>query len=371
MAITGGGVYDQLNISIDGTGSNATFTVNGVVLGTVAIPAGTTGDAQVWFSFLNITASSSGMVLDYFDFNRELSRGIPDEFVSSSVTNTETAGVNFTGASAPQSVFFGDGSNHASSVSLGVDTNPKMGNVAQEKLAYDFETMTNILLTQVNVDIGKSGSPSDQVIVSIQTDSGSNSPSGTIVVSSTQNAPSSIASTAFPMTPTSLNAGQKYWVVIARTGSQDASNYYILNGQGVGNNAGIAYFNGSSWVALTLGPDSVAIQTGVQLTYTAGKVFPSCSATTILTMQKYTYSSGYTLTTPAVAQACDGVVQQTVSAGGAINVSSDGVIGGLSLSAGAFYYAQANSSLGTSPGSVTIKVGRALVGGTTMFIRRY
>lgn len=75
VAFGGAGVYDRLNISIDGTGANATFTVNGTLLGTIAIAAGATANAFMYFAGQNVTtASSSTATIDYFSFNRVLTR---------------------------------------------------------------------------------------------------------------------------------------------------------------------------------------------------------------------------------------------------------------------------------------------------------
>ena len=73
VAITAGG-YDKLNVSIDATGANATFTVNGVLLGTIAIPSASTPDAYI--QICNNTGSNAVKIttVDYFTFLRTLTR---------------------------------------------------------------------------------------------------------------------------------------------------------------------------------------------------------------------------------------------------------------------------------------------------------
>lgn len=287
------------------------------------------------------------------------------------ISNTEIAGVNFTGFTAPQAVVFGNGTSYGTSPILAVDTNPQFGDNSHLELAYTFQAVTNVLVTNVEVDVGKLGSPTDQVQVTIQTDNGSNAPSGTIVATSAAVTISSfsVLPINFVFTPVNLNGNQKYWIVIGRTGSQDAANYYITNGQGA-IAQGIYKLIGSTWSELILGSDNVAIQSHVTITYTAGEVFPATSATNIYNFQKTASLPGFNFATPSEASSCDGIIEETVSAGDNINIITDGVapVTGTPLTAGASYFVNSDSTLTTSG---TIKVGRALVGGTTFFIRRY
>ena len=76
VAVGGTASWDALVIAVDSTGSNASFTVNGTVLGTLAIPSGTVWSAQVQFASgkASGTGTPGGLSVDYFSFARALTR---------------------------------------------------------------------------------------------------------------------------------------------------------------------------------------------------------------------------------------------------------------------------------------------------------
>lgn len=65
-AVAGGGGFDKLNISIDSTGANVTFTVNGVVLGTIAIPSSMPSSALINYYCAGLLGGSQLAGIDYF-----------------------------------------------------------------------------------------------------------------------------------------------------------------------------------------------------------------------------------------------------------------------------------------------------------------
>lgn len=83
-------------------------------------------------------------------------------------------------------------------------------------------------LTQVAFSLSKSGSPADDLIFELQTDSGSNTPSGTVLASVTY--PGSLwpnqTFTISGLNYDGLTVGQTYWVVIRRSGASDPTNRF-------------------------------------------------------------------------------------------------------------------------------------------------
>jgi hypothetical protein len=111
-------------------------------------------------------------------------------------------------------------------------------------------------LAFVEVNVQRSGSPTDDLVLEIQTDSGSNTPSGTVLLSGQvvgSSLPSgSFAWTRFAFDPTPLTPGTKYWLVLSRSGSIDASNFYAWEYSGfIAGDAEALEYNGTNWVAGT------------------------------------------------------------------------------------------------------------------------
>jgi hypothetical protein len=156
-------------------------------------------------------------------------------------------------------------------------------------------------------------------------------------------------------------ANGTYWVVFERTGSVNASDYYTFIGASTA--AALYTYNGSAWQTWFAQFATVNISlevTGV-VTFTAGHVYGATSGSTLFT------NGLDAVSTPSFLQACDGIVNTTVSQGNSVNVISDGYATGFSLTAGNAVNVQADSTLGTSG---SIKVGRMVSSGT-LFIKRY
>jgi len=105
--------------------------------------------------------------------------------------------------------------------------------------------------TTLNLAIKKQGSPTDNLIVRIETDS-SGEPSGTLVDANATDTvagaglSTSYVDTALTMAGTiNLTAGTKYWLVISRSGGNSGSNYFKIGGGSVGQ---IVSLSSGAWV---------------------------------------------------------------------------------------------------------------------------
>ena len=135
---------------------------------------------------------------------------------------------------------------HITTDSGTTDTDYVQTNFADESHAFravaqQFATIGAGTLTTVKFCLRKVGSPSDYFYAMIFPDNGGspalpNSGSSPLATSNNVSAsslPTSAAQVAFTFSaPLSLSAGTKYWVVIARTGSYDSSNYAYGCGKG-------------------------------------------------------------------------------------------------------------------------------------------
>lgn len=72
VGFTGG--YEKLKMVLDATGANVDFLVNGVLLGTIAVPVGATQIAKAQFAILTLVNANKTLTVDYFSFNRTLTR---------------------------------------------------------------------------------------------------------------------------------------------------------------------------------------------------------------------------------------------------------------------------------------------------------
>lgn len=101
------------------------------------------------------------------------------------------------------------------------------GGVNEER-AQSFVAGTTGWLDQVSLVLAKAASPTDNLVIEIQSDS-SDSPSGTVLASS------SIIGTTLTTSfvqrdiyiPLAVTSGTKYWIVARRSGARDATNYYF------------------------------------------------------------------------------------------------------------------------------------------------
>lgn len=129
-------------------------------------------------------------------------------------------------------------------------TQSGFGSSGQPKVAQSFTAPSTGSSWRVAAAMGLSGSPTDDVVLSIQADS-AGEPSGTDLGSVTINvdAGSSTSTVVYSDTITaSLTSGNTYWLVFSRSGSLDANAY--VSGRGSRSDLGtpLAY-NGSTWIA--------------------------------------------------------------------------------------------------------------------------
>jgi len=122
------------------------------------------------------------------------------------------------------------------------------------KGAQSFSYSTGISLNTIRLRHSKESSPTDNIVVSIQADSGG-VPSGTDIVSSTYPGTSlpgsnGIVTVDYSLS-TTLTASTTYWIVWQRSGSLDGTNYYRTYGLSTGGvqtplayNASWATYNG-------------------------------------------------------------------------------------------------------------------------------
>jgi hypothetical protein len=103
-------------------------------------------------------------------------------------------------------------------------------NAATGRQAQSFTAGSNYNLAAVVVYLQRTGTPTDNINCEIQTNSGS-SPSGSVVGTATAMAGTHIVAAiphtcrfVFP-TPPSLTSGTKYWIVLSRSGADDAVNF--------------------------------------------------------------------------------------------------------------------------------------------------
>jgi hypothetical protein len=116
----------------------------------------------------------------------------------------------------------------------------------------------------VQVRVRRYGSPTDSLKVALQTDNGSGIPSGVDLASATVSE-AALAVEAYPWTaftfanPPQLLGNTSYWLVLSRTGSVSAANYYLL-----AVDEKLSYpegtfktYNGSFWTARSVPADLV------------------------------------------------------------------------------------------------------------------
>jgi hypothetical protein len=145
-----------------------------------------------------------------------------------------------------------------------VDTDLAVGDTAEnERRAQGFMVVTDRSIGQVRLRLKRSGTPTDNLRVEIQTDSGG-LPSGTVVTDGASgDVPGSGVSVSYGWVsfnfsiPPQLTAGTQYHLVLKRSGSVDAANYYLWGADqslpGYAGGAGSVY--GGTWQATSPATD--------------------------------------------------------------------------------------------------------------------
>lgn len=285
------------------------------------------------------------------------------------------SGNNFTGATTPQPISFGDGNAyrffgfHNSSPAF----SNNLGDIAaRTAYTYTFKIKdgNKVLINGIDVFINSLGSPSGQVKLSIQTTSSGN-PTGTILSSGTMSpsaSPSyqgvSLASTVELSAP-SGGGDVVYAIVIERTSSVDPSNYYQMGTENAGGSNVAPYvYGGSSWTTSGLQPAA-----NLYMTYASNSCY-ICAQTPTGTnsrMESVIVNSGggqpYRDTIPTIIQSSLGWVNQTVSMGATVSVLIAGSVSGFtSLSPASKYYCDRSDGhvINSNSTSTTI-VGKAIL----------
>jgi len=218
-------------------------------------------------------------------------------------------------------------------------------NVNREKEAQSFQFSASTTINYLKLQLAKFGSPTDNLIISIQTDD-SNKPSGTILASATIAGSSLGAMAEVSMALSSsitLSASTKYWIVASRSGALNGSNYYEWGGNNSGSTYadGVAFtYNVGSWVA-------------------AAAIYDFQAKIGILTANTKVYVSD---ANNATRDTFIGFVQSTVLMDASTSVVLVGIVSGFTgLTPNSTYYVQNTiGTIGTTPGSTSIPVGVAI-----------
>ncbi len=221
------------------------------------------------------------------------------------------------------------------------------------KVAQKIVPSAAMTVVSLGLNLKKSSTPTDNFKISIQTDN-AGVPSGTELGSATL-AGASIATSYTNYTlsvSASLSAGVTYWVVYERSGGLDSSKWFETTN---GSNSGGAYYasgnawvyNGSSWSEIS----------GPKANYLIVNVNPTAGR----------FVQGFANNSDRLKFL--GFIKASAVAGVAQEVFIGFILAGFtSLTAGSTYFLQNDGSIGTSAGSNSVKVGRALSSTTLLII---
>lgn len=302
---------------------------------------------------INIAASScDDNTIDVPTFSSNSSGTYNDSGTNTNIVLTTgvneiqfTAGENLTAADA---VFIEDANTTSDVVSIttGGTVNSAFGQVAPSnnvKLAQTFSLASDASIESIKVYLKKSGSPSDNVLVSIQSTSGGD-PSGTVIGSQlsldgTTLTTSYVEYTFTYSTRPSLSASTTYAVVLERSGSTSDTDYYLWNADIANPYAsGVSKFYRSSW-----NTDSGTDQT------------------LVLTSRVTTAGQAYKADANVAGKFAGfiGFVKTTVTSGNTATITVAGKATGFSsLTPGTQYYlSDTAGAVSTSAGTNTRKVG--------------
>lgn len=190
-------------------------------------------------------------------------------------------------------------------------------------IAQSFVAPASGSLTQVKVGLDKTGSPTDNVVVEIRSNSGS-SPSSTVLASASMGA-ASISATAAMYSfsvPVSLTPSATYWIVLTRSGSYDLSNYITWESSTADPYAsgGASVWTGSVWSPVS-GEDMQFIVYALTVTGTTLYLTDTASAVSTASVDKEAWTSRGGGVSSIVTNTVNGFtspVQMTDSAGGTV-----------------------------------------------------
>lgn len=195
-------------------------------------------------------------------------------------------------------------------------------------------------VTTITVKLHKSGSPSDNLTVSIVNDN-SGDPTGSGVKSVNKaGADLTTSATDYDLTFNQyLNEGT-YWVTMVRSGATDDSNLYLVTGASEVASANARYaLNDINWPTTNSARSYLIINSSDG---TAGRIVKA-------------------LATYQLPSRLIGFAKAAITSGESGTVVLSGIVTGLSsLTTGAVYYLQNDGTLGTAVGTITRKAGIAL-----------
>lgn len=222
-----------------------------------------------------------------------------------------------------------------------LEFNGTSGNL--QKWAYKFTLSTETTIPSIIVKLAKTALPTDGVQVRIVADNAGN-PTGAAQGTSETISGASLTTTRTATTISfspgiTLSAGT-YWFIIERTGAGDTTNKYVLGGSESGTPANNNSYRNDSGTWNLRNPGLV--MTINKAEGTAGNAMQANSSDTASAK-----IVGFTST--AVAQ------------GASAKVQNGGILDGFSgLDAGTTYYLKDDGTIGTTAGTVSKKVGRAI-----------
>jgi hypothetical protein len=164
------------------------------------------------------------------------------------------------------------------------------GSATTAARAQSFTPGANMDVNEIRVPIIKTASPTDNVTLSIYSDTGANLPNASIQAADNVYNGAAISTTpswlSFQFaTPVSLTSGTKYWFVVERSGAVDGTNFYSVS-----TNTGSVYAGGgqSILVSGTWGAESATIDLTFQiLTETPSALYSIVQDTSGLKLRAY------------------------------------------------------------------------------------
>jgi hypothetical protein len=212
------------------------------------------------------------------------------------------------------------------------------------KVAQSFQSATAFSFSLANANLYKIGSPTTDIVLSVQTDA-AGVPSGTQVASTTLDGALLTDSSAsytftFP-SEVSISASTLYWLVFEIDGACDSDNKFSLSSSNTNPYASGSVFNynGSVWANL-----NVDAQASLKRVYSSGAAYKT-----------HADNGGY-------AVSFFGFAQENIAASTTGTFVVGGVMTSLTgLETGSFYYlSNTTGAISTSTGTFTRKVGLAL-----------
>lgn len=279
--------------------------------------------------------------------------GINDGIISSIdwETRTYTAGESISGASGSIPIFYNaslitNTTTHLTINATGSSSTFGKDDASRNSIGQTFQeagAMDNV--NTIKVYLSKSGTPTDNVRVSIRATSGGLPTGGDLAYADVAGADlttSLVLKTLTLNTAVNLSAGTKYAIVFTRSGSLDNSNYYNtqIQSSSIYANGNLVRAIGTNWFSEA---EDIYLVLQYVETYTADRVYISDANNT-----DRHFFLGFATT--------------TANAGQNITVKIGGVSNGFTgLTPNSTYYVQDTiGTIGTSPGSTSLPVGKAL-----------